>query len=133
MNEDLSKKLQRIEDKLDNLIKLLESSFYQNMDTNAPPINADALESSPVNVYLFRLPDAIRLTMFVMIRLKEATTSEVSKETGRSRSVESIHLNQLQRMGYIEKHRKGRKIFFRITNHINKPLKEGLKETAQPL
>jgi len=39
---------------------------------------------------------------------------EVSKVTGRSRSVESIHLNQLERMGYLERYRKGKKIYFRI-------------------
>ncbi|KYH40839.1 MAG: hypothetical protein AYL32_009140, partial [Candidatus Bathyarchaeota archaeon B26-2] len=53
-------------------------------------------------------------TMLVMERLGEATTVEVARETGRSRSVESIHLNQLERMGYLEKYRKGRKIYFKV-------------------
>ena len=53
--------------------------------------------------------------MLVMERLGEATTVDVARETGRSRSVESIHLNQLERMGYLEKYRKGRKIYFKIS------------------
>jgi DNA-binding transcriptional ArsR family regulator len=115
LNDDLSNRLQRIEEKINRLIKLLES-FSQNIDTTGFRIKANDLAPSPISLSLFRLPDAIRLTMFVIIRLKEATTSEVSRETGRSRSVESIHLNQLQRMGYIGKYRKGRKIFFKIPN-----------------
>ena len=58
--------------------------------------------------------------MLVMERLGEATTVDVARETGRSRSVESIHLNQLERMGYLEKHRKGRKIYFKISRPLIK-------------
>ena len=58
--------------------------------------------------------------MLVMERLGEATTVDVARETGRSRSVESIHLNQLERMGYLEKYRKGRKIYFKISRPLIK-------------
>ncbi len=78
------------------------------------PLKMSPLDLSQVNVYLLKLPDTLRHSMVAMIKLKEATTSSVAEETNRSRSVESIHLNQLERMGYLEKYRKRRKIFFRV-------------------
>jgi len=114
LSKDLSSKLQRIEEKLDSLMKMMEERLSATRDVNVLPMRVDAPSSLPVNVYLLKLPDSLRQTMFAMDKLKEATTSHVAKETKRSRSVESIHLNQLERMGYLEKFRKGRKIYFRI-------------------
>ena len=113
MSDELSKRLQRIEEKIDSIIKLLEKQSPE-VDFNVLPLKVNPLNSSQVNVYLLKLPDTLRLSMVAMIKLKEATTSGVAQETNRSRSVESIHLNQLERMGYLEKYRKRRKIFFRI-------------------
>jgi len=95
-------------------MKIIEENLPPTKDMNILPMKVDAPARAPINVYLMRLPDSLRLTIFAMDRLKEATTSQVAKETGRSRSVESIHLNQLERMGYLEKYRKGRKIHFRM-------------------
>jgi len=95
-------------------MKLLEERLSVTRDLNVVPMKVDAPSSLPVNVYFLRLPDSLRQSMFAMDKLKEATTAHVAKETGRSRSVESIHLNQLERMGYLEKFRKGRKIYFRL-------------------
>jgi len=112
--KDLSEKMQRIEEKIDTLMKMIEERLSITKDVNVLPLRVDAPSSLPVNVYFLKLPDSLRQTMFAMDRLKEATTVQVGKETGRSRSVESIHLNQLERMGYLEKFRKGRKIYFKI-------------------
>jgi len=114
LDEELSARLQRIEEKIDNLIRLLESHSSREVDVNLLPMRIEPAEVAPVSVFLMRLPDSLRQTMFAMRKLREATTSEVARETGRSRSVESIHLNQLERMGYLEKFRRGRKIYFRI-------------------
>lgn len=108
------KRLQRIEEKLDLVIKVLQENFSPTREIEVPSHKMDVALSAPISVYLLKLPDSLRQTMLAMDRLKEASTSIVAKTTGRSRSVESIHLNQLERMGYIEKYRKGRKIFFRI-------------------
>lgn len=113
LSDELSKRLQRIEEKIDSIIKLLEKQSPE-VDVSVLPLKVNSLNSSQVNVYLLKLPDTLRLSMVAMIKLKEATTSGVAQETNRSRSVESIHLNQLERMGYLEKYRKSRKIFFRI-------------------
>ena len=114
LSSDLSETLQRIERKLESLMKIIEGNLPPTRDMNVLPMKVDVPMRAPINVYLLRLPDSLRLTMFAMDKLKEATTTQVSKETGRSRSVESIHLNQLERMGYLEKYRKGRKIYFRM-------------------
>jgi DNA-binding transcriptional ArsR family regulator len=114
LSSDLSETLQRIERKLESLMKIIEENLPPTKDMNILPMKVDVPARVPINVYLMRLPDSLRLTIFAMDRLKEATTSQVAKETGRSRSVESIHLNQLERMGYLEKYRKGRKIYFRM-------------------
>lgn len=114
MSSDLTETLQRIERKLESLKKIIEENLPPTKDMNILPMKVDAPARAPINVYLMRLPDSLRLTIFAMDKLKEATTTQVAKETGRSRSVESIHLNQLERMGYLEKYRKGRKIHFRM-------------------
>ena len=114
MSKDLSTKLHRIEEKIDSILKMLEERLSTAKDINVLPMKIDTSPNAPINVYLLKLPDSLRQTIFAMDKLKEATTSEVANETGRSRSVESIHLNQLERMGYLEKFRRGRKIHFRI-------------------
>jgi len=120
LDEELSARLQRIEEKIDNLIRLLENRSSREVDVNLLPMRVESAEGAPVNVFLMRLPDSLRRTMFAMRKLREATTSEVARETGRSRSVESIHLNQLERMGYLEKFRRGRRIYFRIPSPPSK-------------
>lgn len=67
---------------------------------------------------LLKLPDNLRKTMIVILQLKEASAKAVAKQTHRTRGMESIYLNQLTRMGYIEKIKKGRKVCFRILRTI---------------
>jgi DNA-binding transcriptional ArsR family regulator len=43
-----------------------------------------------------------------------ASAEQISAVTGRARAVESMHLNELWRMGFVEKERQGRKCFFRV-------------------
>lgn len=108
------RRLERIEEKIDFIIKMIQEQTAGMGSVDVPSQKLDVSLSAPISVYLLKLPDSLRQTMLAMDKLKEATTSMVAKSTGRSRSVESIHLNQLERMGYIEKFRKGRKVFFRI-------------------
>jgi len=64
-------------------------------------------------VDLLQLPDHLRETMIALSELGNATAKEVMEKTSRVRNLESSYLNQLARMGYVERYRKGRKIFFR--------------------
>jgi len=116
--------LRRIEEKIDAVAKMLEQhiSSEDEMKVSSEKLNIPL--SAPISVYLLRLPDSLRQTMLAMDRLKEAATSQVAQGTGRSRSVESIHLNQLERMGYIEKFRRGKKVFFRIPQRPSEKMGE---------
>jgi len=114
LDEEDRRQLQRIEEKIDLLNRMLREHLSISREMGVPSKKVDVPLSAPVSVYLLKFPDSLRQTMLAMDRLKEATTGQVAGETGRSRSVESIHLNQLERMGYIEKFRRGRKVFFRI-------------------
>lgn len=71
-------------------------------------------ESLPLDVVtLLSLPDNLRKTAYALSKLGgEATAEQVAKETERTRAIESAYLNQLQRMGYINRKRKGHKVVY---------------------
>ena len=129
-DKEITERLRAIEVKIDSLREALEQ--YLKLEETDHPVPPESLSPSKtgiearnegniqLRVYLLRLPDSLRRTMLVMERLGEATTVDVARETGRSRSVESIHLNQLERMGYLEKYRKGRKIYFKVSRPLIK-------------
>ena len=51
----------------------------------------------------------------VLMELGEATADELAEKTGLQRAVESAHLNELVRLGYIKKERKGRFAYFSVS------------------
>ena len=116
MTEDLVAKLQEIDDKLDRILMLLEGHLAILKNVAVIPVRAESRQKENVNVFLFSLPESLRRTLSAITRLRVATSKDVARLTGRSRSVENIHLNQLERMGYLEKFRKGRKVYFKIPN-----------------
>ncbi len=69
---------------------------------------------------LFKLDRNIRKTMVNVEKLGEATTYAVSKKTGRSRGRESFYLNRLEKMGYLEKSRRGKDVYFRPVNMLRR-------------
>ena len=101
--DNIYRKLKLIENKLDQLIQKKTTS----------DIDPSMLDSLDV-MTLLSLPDHLRTSAFTLFELKEATADEVSKVTNKERAVESNYLNQLVRMGYVEKFRTGRKVYFRI-------------------
>jgi len=131
---ELSKKLLRIESKIDSVRGMLRDLMGSRSrfdlsppetpcETHIGPSNKD---NETLNVYLLKFPDSLRPTMFALDKLKEAAAFEIAGVTGRSRSLESLNLNQLQRMGYLVKSRIGKRIYFRITDPIpNKGRKSG--------
>ncbi|MEM2128231.1 MAG: helix-turn-helix domain-containing protein [Candidatus Methanomethylicaceae archaeon] len=52
--------------------------------------------------------------MTALAKLLEARADEVAKMTGRVRAIESSYLNQLVRMGYVKKVRRGHQIYFSV-------------------
>jgi hypothetical protein len=61
---------------------------------------------------LLSLPDHLRKTAIIVCQLGEANATEVAARSGRARAAESDYLNQLTRMGILEKRRKGRESYF---------------------
>lgn len=111
---DLLKKMNRnmeaISKKLDRLIELQRSSGGQG----ARP-NISLPEDMPLDVTtLLSLPDHLRKSALGLATLREATATDLSKETGRVRAVESDYLNQLVSMGLVKKKRKGRDVYFYV-------------------
>jgi len=84
--KDILQRLERIEGKIDRI---------------AAPARAAAL------------PDRLRRTMMTLIEMGEATASQVAERTGRTRVYESKSLNELARLGFVEKWKKGRKAYFK--------------------
>ena len=65
---------------------------------------------------LFLLPDHLRKTYMTVASKGECSSIRVSDLTGRCRAVESSHLNQLVRMGWLKKRRDSKTIYFRIVS-----------------
>jgi len=72
------------------------------------------IKVEPDMVTLFSLPNALRKTAMALYKLEEATAEDLAKETKRLRAVESSASNQLVRMGFLNKRREGRKVYFYI-------------------
>lgn len=61
------------------------------------------------------LPSSLSKSLQAMRQLGEADATAVSVKTVRNRSVETIYLNQLVRLGILTRRRVGKKVFFRLT------------------
>ena len=111
---DLLKKMNRnmevISRKLDRLIDVQRPPSGQMLrPANSLP------EDMPLDVTtLLSLPDHLRKSALALSTLREATATDLSKETGRVRAVESDYLNQLVSMGLVKKKRKGRDVYFYV-------------------
>jgi hypothetical protein len=110
---DLLRKLNRnmevVSKKLDKLIELQRPGVSPGLHPGGVP------ENLPMDVTtLLSLPDHLRKSALSLATLGEGTATDISKETGRVRAVESDYLNQLVSMGLIKKKRKGRDVYFYI-------------------
>ncbi len=74
----------------------------------------DFVQPAPDMMTLLSLPGALRKTVMALYKLGEATAEDLSRETKRLRAVESASANQLVRMGFLNKKREGRKVYFYI-------------------
>lgn len=106
MNDAVLDRIKRLEDRL----ALLEKTIKLKDITIPSP-------SSISQKDLLSLPSSLQKTMLAIQELQEANSTQVAQETGRARSVETIYLNQLARLGHLNKERKGRKIFFKILRY----------------
>jgi hypothetical protein len=101
---EISQKLERILESQTVMIRYLEKS--QPVQTKRPmPIDVDTL---------LKLPDHLRISVQALMGLKSATAEEIAAQTHRTRAAESDYLNQLLKMGYLKKERRGRTVFFSV-------------------
>ena len=106
----MNRNMEQISKKLDRLIELQRS--YSGQITR-PTVSLP--QDMPLDVAtLLSLPDHLRKSAMGLATLGEGTATDLSKETGRVRAVESDYLNQLVSMGLIKKKRKGRDVYFYV-------------------
>jgi hypothetical protein len=114
--------LHEANEKLDLLVnsnsKLLETYGKLLKTQSSKKSPASALKLEPDAMALLSLPMSLRKTVMVLYKLEKATATEIAKETKRLRAVESASANQLARLGYLRKERKGRDVYF----YIEQPL-----------
>jgi len=65
---------------------------------------------------LWSLPDHLRTTYMMVATRGEGDATIVSNKTGRCRAVESNYLNQLARMGWLDKRRISKTMHFRLVS-----------------
>jgi len=65
-------------------------------------------------VRLMSLPEHLRTTAAVVVKLGEATAAEVAKRSERQRTLESMYLNELVRLGHADKVKRGKEVFYRM-------------------
>lgn len=80
---------------------------------------------------LISLPDHLRRTYMVVVSKGECNAITVSNLTGRCRAIESNYLNQLSRMGWLNKRRVSKMTHFRPVSE--KALKKSTLAKANEL
>jgi len=65
-------------------------------------------------VRLMSLPEHLRTTASIVVKLGEATAVDVAKRSGRQRTLESMYLNELVRLGHAGKVKRGKEVFYRV-------------------
>lgn len=99
-------------DNINERLKSLELRITELESRNSPQIN------DKMAVFL-TVPDSIRKSLFAVSKLKSCTADEVSAITGRHRSIENKYLNELYRAGWLERERKGKKIYYSLSKKTN--------------
>jgi hypothetical protein len=97
--ESIFKEMMKVRQRLDDI----ENNF-----SNWKPQPINMPESA-----LITLPDHLRRTYIVVASKGECDAVQVSNLTGRCRAIESNYLNQLSRMGWLNKRRIAKAVNFR--------------------
>ena len=108
MDKEVSERIRKIEERLDSL-----EAIMTTMGTTSTKKDQQIINMSD----LLTLPSSLQKTVLAVQELQEATASRVAEQTKRDRTVENIYLNQLTRLRYVSKERKGRKIYFKILKY----------------
>ena len=104
--DNIYKEMMNIRQRLDNI----ENNF-----SNWKPQPVPVSES-----HIIGLPDHLRQTYLIIASKGECDASVVSNQTGRCRAIESNYLNQLARMGWLNKRRVSKSVNFRLMSKLQK-------------
>lgn len=98
---------------LRRIMEMTRERFHTEF-TSDPHVEVTMSEVVPYHdmLEIFNLPDYLRRSMLWVLKLDKASADEVANKTKRARAVESEYLNILVQKGYLEKDRKGRKVYF---------------------
>lgn len=88
-------------------------SLFRKLLRAIPPSEEMRLATLDV-MTLLSLPDHLRKTATVVCSLGRGTAEEIAERTSRARAVESGYMNQLVRMGYLKKGKRGREVLFSV-------------------
>jgi hypothetical protein len=108
MDKVVSQRIKKIEERLDSLEAIVKTIGTSSLKKEQQTISMSDL---------LALPSSLQKTVLAVQELGEATASVVAGQTKRDRTVENIYLNQLARLGYLGRERKGRRIYFRILRY----------------
>ena len=108
MDKEVAERIKKIEERLDSLETMINTIGTTSIKKDQNTINMSDL---------LTLPSSLQKSMLAVQELQEATASRVAEQTKRDRTVENIYLNQLTRLRYLTKERKGRKIYFKILKY----------------
>jgi len=111
--EKMRKELVQLSSKIDRVIEMEEKILRSIAEPKREHEKEAELGALDV-MTLLSLPDHLRKSAMVICKVGGATASEVARETGRARAVESGYLNQLVTMGHLKRKRDGRKVYFYI-------------------
>ena len=104
-------KLKVVEAKLD---KVIEDQM------NSKKHNTHVIQQASLALsFLLEIPNHLRKSLVTLVELGGfATSLQVSMKTGRRRAVESSHLNELARLGWLEKRREARNVVFSVSANL---------------
>jgi len=110
LNQALEK-IRQLEEELQHIRQRVE-----NLENPQPTPVKEPTQLDPqtiAEIDLMGLPQNLRKTIFALAKLREATPEEVAVETNRTRGLENIYLNQLELLGYVEKIKRGKRVYYR--------------------
>lgn len=114
-NDTLNEILEKLDEINDKLDRLLQDRYHGTGEKE----NETVLSKSMDVMTLISLPEHLRTTATTLLRLEQADADEISEITGKERAVESNYLNQLVKLGYVTKLRKGKRIYFKFDENLN--------------
>ena len=103
---------QSVEERLSALEKRIQD-LEQTISTVSQNETLTSRASPSTITDLLSMPDSMQKTMMCLQEIREGTAADVAEKTGRNRSVETIYLNGLVRMGQVARERRGHRVYFK--------------------